>query len=155
MFPSQNHPLERLAKTRHRYCRGPESPQTSRVEDRGDGARRLSVSRLQPKLRSLRTRQIRGLVNTSKGSFVCISESGDLWCRACRELLIEPVFIKAFVVRRQARQDRSSQFQYVDRTLFLVEHFSIGTNQDGIRDGGLPLGIERGLQAGGIVGSKQ
>src|ERR1700727_1171876 len=135
MFPSQNHPPGRLAKTRHRYCQGSESPQTSRVEDQGDGARPLSVSRLQPKLRSLPRRQIRCLVNTSKGSFSCSSERGGLWSRASCDLLMEPVFINAFVVGRQGRQDRSSQFQYVDRTLFLKEHFSIGTNQDGIRDG--------------------
>src|SRR5579863_2758644 len=66
-------------------------------------------------------------------------------------LAIRPILVEPVVVRRQIRQNRSSELQYVDRTLFSIEHFSIWGNEDGKRHCRLPRGIKGGLESSGIV----
>src|ERR1700739_2109566 len=67
-------------------------------------------------------------------------------------LLFRPIPAKAFVVRRQVRQNGPAQFQNVDRALSSVQNLAGGSDQRRIGHGGFPGRVEGSLQRGSVVG---
>src|SRR6476469_634965 len=66
-----------------------------------------------------------------------------------------PIFVKANVVGRKVREDRSPEFQNVDGAEILVQHLAVSIEQYRVRHGRLPCGVEGCLQCGGVVRSEK
>ena len=66
-------------------------------------------------------------------------------------LLLFPVFVEANVIGGHGCQNLAAQLQYIHRAERFVQNFAVGTEQYGVRNSRLPLGIEGRLQACSVV----